>query len=100
MKKYIKIAALSCFALFSMSSCNDYLDKEPDDQLTLETVFENKENMERWLAFIYQELPEFYTYDGPDAIADELTPSKGWESQGFKAILYQKVIGRLIVLES
>lgn len=90
MKKYIKIAALSCFALFSMSSCNDYLDKEPDDQLTLETVFENKENMERWLAFIYQELPEFYTYDGPDAIADELTPSKGWESQGFKAILYQK----------
>ena len=45
MKKYIKIAALSCFALFSMSSCNDYLDKEPDDQLTLETVFENKENM-------------------------------------------------------
>ena len=27
------------------------LDKEPDDQLTLETVFENKENMERWLAF-------------------------------------------------
>ena len=25
MKKYIKIAALSCFALFSMSSCNDYL---------------------------------------------------------------------------
>ena len=31
----------------------------------------------------------FYNYDGADAVADELAPSVGWESQGFKAILYQ-----------
>ena len=41
--------------------------------------------MERWLAYIYRGLPEYYTYDGPDAIADELIPSVGWEAQGFKA---------------
>ena len=76
-RKYI---ALGTIAMFSLSSCSDYLDKEPDDQLTLETVFENKTNMERWLA---------YNYDGADAVADELAPSVGWESQGFKAILYQ-----------
>lgn len=28
--------------------------------------------MERWLAYVYRGLPEYYTYDGPDAIADEL----------------------------
>ena len=36
-----------------------------------------------------QATPKFYNYDGADAVADELAPSVGWESQGFKAILYQ-----------
>ena len=85
-RKYI---ALGMIAMFSLSSCSDYLDKEPDDQLTLETVLENKTNMERWLAYIYNATPKFYNYDGADAVADELAPSVGWESQGFKAILYQ-----------
>lgn len=85
-RKYI---ALGMIAMFSLSSCSDYLDKEPDDQLTLETVFENKTDMERWLAYIYNATPKFYNYDGADAVADELAPSVGWESQGFKAILYQ-----------
>ena len=85
-RKYI---ALGMIAMFSLSSCSDYLDREPDDQLTLETVFENKTNMERWLAYIYNATPKFYNYDGADAVADELAPSVGWESQGFKAILYQ-----------
>lgn len=85
-RKYI---ALGMIAMFSLSSCSDYLDKEPDDQLTLETVFENKTNMERWLAYIYNATPKFYNYDCADAVADELAPSVGWESQGFKAILYQ-----------
>ena len=85
-RKYI---ALGTIAMFSLSSCSDYLYKEPDDQLTLETVFENKTNMERWLAYIYNATPKFYNYDGADAVADELAPSVGWESQGFKAILYQ-----------
>lgn len=85
-RKYI---ALGMIAMFSLSSCSDYLDKEPNDQLTLETVFENKTNMERWLAYIYNATPKFYNYDGADAVADELAPSVGWESQGFKAILYQ-----------
>ena len=85
-RKYI---ALGMIAMFSLSSCSDYLDKEPDDQLTLETVFENKTNMERWLAYIYNATPKFYNYDGADAVADELAPSVGWESQGLKAILYQ-----------
>lgn len=90
----LKFIVLSIITTFAFSSCSDYLDKQPDDQLDLESVFENKKNMERWLAYIYRGLPEYYTYDGPDAIADELIPSVGWEAQGFKAIQYQKVTGQ------
>ena len=76
----LKFIVLSIITTFAFSSCSDYLDKQPDDQLDLESVFENKKNMERWLAYIYRGLPEYYTYDGPDAIADELIPSVGWEA--------------------
>lgn len=87
--KLIKYIVITAIAFSTLVSCESYLDKQPDDQLTLETVFENKTNMERWLSYIYTGIPKFYSYDGPDAIADELAPSVGWESQGFKAILYQ-----------
>ncbi len=80
---------IGVLALLGIVSCDAYLDKQPDDQLTIETAFQNRTNMERWLAYIYTGIPKFYSYDGPDAIADELAPSVGWESQGFKAIWYQ-----------
>ena len=80
---------LGIWGLLPLTSCSDYLDKQPDDQLTLENVFSNRGNLERWLSYLYSALPEFYIYDGPDAIGDELAPSVGWESQGFKAIQYQ-----------
>lgn len=85
----LKYIIISVLALTLCVSCDSYLDKQPDDQLTIESVFENRTNMERWLAYIYTGIPKYYIYDGPDAIADELAPSVGWESQGFKAILYQ-----------
>ena len=85
----LRYIIISFFGLLGIVSCDSYLDKQPDDQLTIETAFENRTNLERWLAYIYTGIPKFYSYDGPDAIADELAPSVGWESQGFKAILYQ-----------
>ena len=85
-KLHILIAGI--LAAFSIVSC-DYLDKQPDDQLDIPAAFENKSNLERWLAYIYNGIPTFYHYDGAIAVADDLTPPVGWESQGFKAILYQ-----------
>lgn len=87
-KKLIYLAACAV-SMFALGSCSDYLDKQPDDQLDIETAFQNKTNLERWLAYIYNGMPTFYHYDGAVAIADDLTPPVGWESQGFKAILYQ-----------
>lgn len=39
--------------LVSFFSCNDFLDKTPDDQLTMEMVFNDKKRTEEWLAGIY-----------------------------------------------
>lgn len=36
-----------------MPSCNDYLDKAPDDQLTIEMLFNDKKRTEEWLAGVY-----------------------------------------------
>lgn len=87
--RIIAYILLGVLGILPLASCSDYLDKQPDDQLTLENVFANKTNLERWLSYLYIVMPEFYIYDGPDAIGDELAPSTGWESQGFKAIQYQ-----------
>lgn len=38
----LKFIVLSIITTFTFSSCSDYLDKQPDDQLDLESVFENK----------------------------------------------------------
>ena len=38
----LKFIVLSIITTFAFSSCSDYLDKQPDDQLDLESVFENK----------------------------------------------------------
>lgn len=48
----LKFIVLSIITTFAFSSCSDYLDKQPDDQLDLESVFENKKNMERWLFIV------------------------------------------------
>jgi len=87
--RLITYILLGIVALIPLSSCSDYLDKQPDDQLTLENVFSNKTNLERWLSYLYGAMPKYYMYDGAEAIGDELAPSVGWESQGFSAIYYQ-----------
>ena len=66
----LRYIIISFFGLLGIVSCDSYLDKQPDDQLTIETAFENRTNLERWLAYIYTGIPKFYSYDGPDAIAD------------------------------
>ena len=55
MKKYKSIAKavlLSC-TLALTTSCNDFLDKAPDDQLTMEMIFTDKIRTEDWLAGVY-----------------------------------------------
>ncbi|MDR1202718.1 MAG: RagB/SusD family nutrient uptake outer membrane protein [Tannerellaceae bacterium] len=58
MKKisWILISIYSVAAI--LTSCADFLDKEPDDMLTLEMVFDDKKRTEEWLATIYTQVPD------------------------------------------
>jgi hypothetical protein len=56
MKKYIIIlACIGC--LMSGVSCN-YLDKRPDDMLTKDMVFDDKNRTDEWLAGVYNLIPD------------------------------------------
>lgn len=66
MKNYILILFCTIASLPFFSSC-DYLDKEPDDMLTLPAVFGNAANTREWLAGVYNLVPDplwgFMSYD-------------------------------------
>ena len=59
MKKYksILVAVLLSGFMALTTSCNDFLDKAPDDQLTMEMVFSDKIRTEDWLAGVYSSVP-------------------------------------------
>lgn len=44
--------------LFVNTSCNDFLDKEADDQVTLESIFNDKNKTTEWLAGLYSAIPD------------------------------------------
>lgn len=46
--------------LFTATSCSDFLDKEPDDMLTQEMVFNQKTRTEEWLAGLYSQVMDSY----------------------------------------
>ena len=60
-------------------SCSDYLDKEPDTELTTEMVFENRDKVYSWLSYVYNIIhnPDKWalTADGYEVFADDITPS-------------------------
>lgn len=85
-----KILYTSLISVLSFSSCSKFLDKMPDDQLTLEMVFEDKTRTEDWLAGIYNNIPDpYFGYAkdvGYDALSDDMAPSTGWEQFGWGVI--------------
>lgn len=58
MKKYITFILLAIAAMPFLYSCSNYLDKEPDDMLTLSGVFSDATNTKNWLAGVYDAIPD------------------------------------------
>lgn len=80
MNKIIKYIALSVLCI-AATGCADFLDNAPDDELTLEMIFNDKTRTEDWLANIYSGIPEPYMgmlRDGAsyEVSADDMTPSQ------------------------
>lgn len=78
---------LLVMVLISAASCSDFLDKMPDDQLTLEMVFNDKIRTEDWLAGVYASVPDpywgFTRHIGYDPLSDDLNPSHRWAQFGW-----------------
>lgn len=91
MKKIKYILLLIFVSVFC--SCENYLDKMPDDQLTLEMVFSDKVRTEDWLAGIYTNIPDpVWSYVREiafDPLSDDMAPSTGWEQFGWSVIAKQ-----------
>lgn len=81
--KYLFLAG----GLLSLSACSDFLDKAPDDMLTLEMIFNDKVRTEDWLAGCYSSIPDTWFYsrqDGP--LGDDNNPSIGWLKFGWGVV--------------
>lgn len=93
MKIYRYILVL-VVALSTLTSCN-YLDKEPDTELTLDMVFDDKVRMEGWLAYVYSGLPDplwgYLKKNGSATLADDVKPSYLWYQWGWDC--NQRAIG-------
>ncbi len=90
---YNKLLLVSLIGTLGLSSCSKFLDKMPDDQLTLEMIFEDKTRTEDWLAGIYSNIPDpYWSYareTGWDALSDDMAPSTGWEQFGWSIVSKQ-----------
>lgn len=75
--KYLLTALLS----LTFASCS-YLDQVPEDELTLEMVFNDKTRTEDWLAGVYAGIADPYwdhmKLAGYDALSDEMTLPTAW----------------------
>lgn len=81
--KYILLIWACCL----QTSCSDFLDKAPDDMLTLDMVFNDKVRTEDWLAAIYTKIPDQWVIarqEGP--LGDDMAPSTGWQKFGWSTI--------------
>jgi len=55
--KNIAYLTASALAVVGLSSCEDYLDKEPDSDVNLEDAFKNFEKFQGWVDEIYRDIP-------------------------------------------
>ncbi len=85
-KSIIASVFLSLFAVMTVG-CDDYLDKSPDDQLTMEMIFSDKVRTEDWLAGVYSSIPSpkwgYFKDQGYNIMGDDLTIPQDWSPYGW-----------------
>jgi len=82
MKKF-KYILLALAAVMSLSSCSDFLDKETDEDMTIDEIFSQRILQERWLGNCYSLIKTDWdevTGTGYNILGDDLMPSMRWET--------------------
>lgn len=81
------MAVISLSGIIGFAGCSKFLDRMPDDQLTLEMVFSDRVRTEDWLAGIYQSVPNpmwgYYMTEGFNIMADDMTIPPQWQQFGW-----------------
>ena len=85
-KSIITTAFLSLLLLMT-AGCTDFLDKAPDDQLTMEMIFSDKVRTEDWLAGVYSSVPSpmwgYFKDQGFNIMGDDITIPQDWSPYGW-----------------
>ena len=96
-KKVLYIISAICLTCGPLVSCSDYLDKEPDTELTTEMAFENRDKVYSWLSYVYNIIhtPDKWQLmsDGYEVFADDLTPSARWQQWDWNRVI-PKILGQ------
>lgn len=89
MKTIYKIGIIAA-VIFSFTGCKKYLDKMPDDQLTMEMIFNDKIRTEDWLAGVYSGIPNpmwgYFKDQGYNIMGDDLTIPAEWTPFGWRNV--------------
>lgn len=87
MKKNIKFIVGSLLSLFLIPTGCDFLDRSPDDMLTMDMVFSDRVRTEDWLAGIYSSIPSplwgYFKDQGFNIMADDITIPQDWTPYGW-----------------
>lgn len=89
MKKHKSIVTtvLLSLTMALTTSCNDFLDKSPDDQLNMEMIFTDKMRTEDWLAGVYSSVPSpmwgYFKDQGYNIMGDDITIPQDWSPYGW-----------------
>lgn len=89
MERRLFLYILGLVPFLTLLSCSDYLDKRPDDQLDVDAAFENSKNLDKWLAYIYDGIPQCYNESNWDFIGDDAATPSEWIAVGNKVCNYQ-----------
>lgn len=84
--QYIFKVSVVLGCLFTAISC-DYLDKQPDDQLTMDMIFSDKIRTEDWLASVYSSIPSpmwgYMKDQGYNIMGDDIVIPNQWTPYGW-----------------
>ena len=84
--QYILGIGIAIGGISLTAGCN-YLDKEPDDQLTIEMIFSDKIRTEDWLASVYSSIPSpiwgYMRDEGYNLMSDDMVIPNEWTPYGW-----------------
>lgn len=96
MKQYKFFIAVVVLGMLLSAGCKKYLDKMPDDQLTMDMIFNDKIRTEDWLAGVYSGVPNpmwgYFKDQGFNIMGDDLTIPAEWSPFGWKNV-YAYTVG-------